>query len=109
VTTRIGRTTSVLVLPQRHTALVAKQATEVDGLSRGRLRLGVGVGWIPDEFVALNNVTVPGIRRYRTHTPTAPVATILRTPATRKSRAVPPPLIKKPAIRALMGLVSAKT
>jgi probable F420-dependent oxidoreductase len=54
VTTRIGLATSVLALPQRQTALVAKQAAEVDVLSRGRLRLGVGVGWVPDEFQALN-------------------------------------------------------
>jgi len=40
----------VLVLTQRQTALVAKQAAEVDVLSSGRLRLGVGVGWSQEEF-----------------------------------------------------------
>jgi alkanesulfonate monooxygenase SsuD/methylene tetrahydromethanopterin reductase-like flavin-dependent oxidoreductase (luciferase family) len=45
--------TSVLVLPQRQTALVAKQAAEVDLLSRGRLRLGVGVGWNRVEYEGL--------------------------------------------------------
>jgi probable F420-dependent oxidoreductase len=45
--------TGVLVLPQRQTALVAKQAAEVDFLSRGRLRLCVGVGWNPVEYEAL--------------------------------------------------------
>src|SRR5882757_1142067 len=45
--------TSVLVLPQRQTALVAKQAAEVDLLSRGRLRLGVGLGWNAVEYEAL--------------------------------------------------------
>jgi len=43
----------VLVLPQRQTALVAKQAAEVDLLSEGRLRLGVGIGWNPVEYQAL--------------------------------------------------------
>jgi probable F420-dependent oxidoreductase len=53
VTSRIGLGTSVLVLTQRQTALVAKQAAEVDVLSGGRLRLGVGAGWNPVEFEAL--------------------------------------------------------
>ncbi len=54
VTKRIEFTTSILILPQRQTALVAKQAAEVDILSRGRLRLGVGVGWNFTEYEALN-------------------------------------------------------
>src|SRR2546423_953841 len=45
VTTRLGFATSILVLPLRPTALVAKQAAEIDLLCRGRLRLGVGIGW----------------------------------------------------------------
>ena len=45
--------TSILILPQRQTALVAKQAAAVDFLSGGRLRLGIGVGWNDVEFEAL--------------------------------------------------------
>lgn len=45
--------TGVLVLPQRQAAVVAKQAAQVDLLSRGRLRLGVGVGWNIPEFEGL--------------------------------------------------------
>jgi probable F420-dependent oxidoreductase len=53
LTSRIEFVTSVLVLPQRQTVLVAKQAAEVSILSKGRLRLGVGVGWNHAEYEAL--------------------------------------------------------
>ncbi len=45
--------TGILILPQRQTALVAKQAAEVDVLSNGRLRLGIGIGWNSVEYEAL--------------------------------------------------------
>ena len=53
ITTRLKLATAVIVLPQRQTALVAKQAAEVDVLSRGRLILGVGIGWNQVEYEAL--------------------------------------------------------
>ena len=53
VTQRLELVSGVIVLPQRQTALVAKQAAEVDVLSGGRLRLGVGIGWNAVEYKAL--------------------------------------------------------
>ena len=53
ITKRMVLGTNVVILPQRQTALVAKQAAEVDVLSGGRLRLGIGIGWNPVEFEAL--------------------------------------------------------
>lgn len=54
LTKRIELATGVLILTQRQTALVAKQAAEVDVLSGGRMRLGVGTGWNWVEYEALN-------------------------------------------------------
>ena len=53
VTKTIGLSSGILILPQRQTGVVAKQAAEVDILSGGRLRLGVGVGWNHVEYQAL--------------------------------------------------------
>jgi probable F420-dependent oxidoreductase len=53
LTARLELVTGVIILPQRQTALVAKQAAEVDLLTGGRLRLGIGVGWNFVEYEAL--------------------------------------------------------
>lgn len=54
VTSRVELVTGILLLPQRQTTLVAKQAAELDLLSGGRLRLGVGIGRNWMEYEALN-------------------------------------------------------
>jgi len=53
-TTKVELSTQVLILPQRQTALVAKQAASLDVLSGGRFRFGIGVGWNEVEFTGLN-------------------------------------------------------
>src|SRR3954454_14259916 len=60
VTTRVRLGTAALVLPQRNPVELAKQAASIDVASNGRLELGVGAGWLAEEFAALN---VPFERR----------------------------------------------
>jgi probable F420-dependent oxidoreductase len=64
LTTKLEMVTAVLILGQRQTVLVAKQAAEVDLLTGGRLRLGVGVGWNQVEYEALNQEFGNRGRRY---------------------------------------------
>src|SRR6476620_9696447 len=51
--TSLELVTGIIILPQRQTALVAKQAAEVDLLTNGRFRLGIGIGWNAVEYEAL--------------------------------------------------------
>ena len=53
VTTTIRLGASVIVMPYRHPLFTARVATSIDTLSKGRLILGVGIGWMPEEFQAL--------------------------------------------------------
>ena len=63
LTKTIGLVTAVIILPQRQTAVVAKQAACVDVLSNGRLRLGIGTGWNEVEYESLaENFNDRGIR-----------------------------------------------
>ncbi|NDJ85120.1 MAG: LLM class F420-dependent oxidoreductase [Chloroflexi bacterium] len=54
ITQQVEFVTGILILPQRQTALVAKQVAQLDLLSGGRVRLGIGIGWNPVEYEALN-------------------------------------------------------
>jgi probable F420-dependent oxidoreductase len=61
--TSLELVTGIIILPQRQTALVAKQAAEVDLLTNGKFRLGVGIGWNPVEYEALGkDFTNRGVR-----------------------------------------------
>ena len=61
--TSLELVTGVIILPQRQTALVAKQAAEVDLLTDGRFRLGVGLGWNAVEYDALGKTFTDRGRR----------------------------------------------
>jgi probable F420-dependent oxidoreductase len=54
VTQKLEFLTCVIILPQRQTVLVAKQAAALDVLSGGRLRMGIGIGWNEIEYIGLN-------------------------------------------------------
>jgi probable F420-dependent oxidoreductase len=67
--TSLELVTGVIILPQRQTALVAKQAAEVDLLTGGRFRLGVGLGWNAVEYEALDKTFADRGRRMEEQIP----------------------------------------
>src|SRR4051794_18379032 len=67
--TTVELVTGVIILPQRQTALVAKQAAEVDLLTAGRFRLGVGLGWNAVEYEALDKTFTDRGRRMEEQIP----------------------------------------
>jgi probable F420-dependent oxidoreductase len=60
VTTRIGLATGICLLPEHNPLIVAKTAATIDHLSNGRFAMGIGIGWMAEEFAALG---VPFERR----------------------------------------------
>src|SRR5207342_2461098 len=60
VTTKLRLATGILILPQRNPLILAKEVATLDHLSGGRVELGIGVGWLEEEFDALG---VPFARR----------------------------------------------
>jgi probable F420-dependent oxidoreductase len=80
-TERLELMTGILVLPLRHPLLVAKSTATVDAISGGRLALGIGVGWLQEEFAALDldyrrrgrmtNESIEVLRQLWTGEPTA--------------------------------------
>jgi probable F420-dependent oxidoreductase len=64
VAPRLGLVTGVIILPQRQTALVAKQAVEIDVLTNGNFRLGVGIGWNWVEYEGLDKSFKNRARRF---------------------------------------------
>jgi probable F420-dependent oxidoreductase len=53
ISRRVRLATGIVILPQRHPAYVAKEMASLDVLSRGRAILGIGIGWLAEEFAAI--------------------------------------------------------
>ena len=90
-TVRLG--TAMLLLPQRNPVYVAKEVSSLDWLSGGRVDLGIGVGWLKEEFDALN---VPWERRGRR---TDEYLEVLRTLWVRRHVLVPRRDLRPPPVR----------
>jgi len=66
-TSRIRLATGILILPQHNPVIVAKQVATLDHMSSGRILLGIGVGWLKEEFDAIGEPRPPLRRIHRRH------------------------------------------
>src|SRR5579883_1540496 len=79
ITSRIKLSTGVIILPQRHPLYLAKQLATLDVLSKGRMLLGIGSGWMKEEFESLQ---IPfNSRGARTDESIQAIRTLSREPA----------------------------
>src|SRR5882672_1350723 len=86
VTTKIKLATGILILPQRHPLYVAKEVATLDVLSHGRVILGIGVGWLKEDFHALGIPFAERAARSRC-APSARCGTTSPSPSTANSTA----------------------
>jgi probable F420-dependent oxidoreductase len=109
VTKRIRLATGILILPQRHPAYVAKEVATLDVLSKGRVILGIGSGWLAEEFEvvgvpfrergARTDEAIRALRSLWKPAPEAFAGTFYRWPAVESN----PKPVQKPGVPIVIG------